>query len=264
MNPVAAVPGFPSPGHQNLLEEQPPAPVSPGLFALADPFRGAEPTAAHGSRPDSRPAVPAVPSSDPRVQQHPRSLQALAAVDPPGTIDGLPRRVRQASLSPHLFDEASDGGAGAPAAPVSHVQWGGSSEQRPAAAVRQPAWTSRITPDGPGEWNAAPPLPAPPRQVPPPRAATGLFATMTLGGGSDMRTTPSPADLTGDPASPAGSLADPGDRPERVRLMMSAFQIGAARGRGTPGPDATAPTHTDHGGAPTSNQRHEHGRGSDR
>ncbi|MFC8450041.1 nitrate- and nitrite sensing domain-containing protein [Kitasatospora sp. NPDC057223] len=265
VNPATNRPGLPPPGHQHPLEDLPQAPVSPGLFALADPFRGAEPTAAQGARPDPGRTVPPVPTAPaapspgpgPQPQQHPQSLQPVAALDPLGTIDGLPRRVRQANLSPHLFDEAPDGGGKTAAAPVSQVQWGGGDKQRPATAVRQPAWTSRITPDRPDEWNAAPALPAPPRQVPPPRAATGLFATMTLGGGADTPTTSSQADS-------AGSAADPGGRPEKVRLMMSALQVGAARGRGTPGPDATAPAHSEHGGVPTSNQQHEHGRRSNR
>ncbi|MFB7504018.1 hypothetical protein [Streptomyces broussonetiae] len=119
------------------------------------------------------------------------------AAPPPGQgepdmIDGLPRRVPQASLAQELFDEAEETAAGR------MMDWG-----QPSGAPRGFPW-----------------------QAPAEPADSGAFAPAPAGRGARGR-----APQPGPPAARPGAPAPGAGRPEHVRSMMSALQAGAARAR---------------------------------
>ncbi len=111
-----------------------------GAAALALTGRRAAEPGRPGARPATAPdPLPAVPERAEPAAAAPGAAEGAEAVAAGGTHAGLPRRTRQASLSPHLRDPVPGAGqpsGGAPAAPVARTP----ERARDLAASVQSAW----------------------------------------------------------------------------------------------------------------------------
>ncbi|MCD0485487.1 nitrate- and nitrite sensing domain-containing protein [Streptacidiphilus sp. ASG 303] len=214
--PGATAHAMPAPPHREgtAFPEGPPLPgVADALAAPVPQVHAAQQV--HAAPPPVV-AASAAPETVPNAWQ---GHHQVPAARQPETIDGLPRRVRQASLAPQLKDD--------PAAAAGPLDWGGAS----AHAVRAPAGPvphpGAPLPGGagtaadPGPWPGDPFGSVPQvRPAGPAPAADGnrgappLFEAAFSSAGAR-------------PPAPAAH----GGRPTQVRSLMSALQSGAARGR---------------------------------
>ncbi|MEV6536982.1 nitrate- and nitrite sensing domain-containing protein [Streptomyces sp. NPDC051639] len=155
------------------------------------------------SRPSPMGLAPAGPAPQPGGD-----FPSLMVHEQQDTVDGLPRRVPQASLARELREEAD----AVRRQPV--MDWGGSEGTSPSAGApgRLPGHARRAQVPAPhadsDQGGYAPPAPRP---YAPESASLSLFGTGRARAG--------------------GAAADHENRPERVRTLMSALQEGAARAR---------------------------------
>ena len=233
-----AVPGLFGPATRSLPAQSSPGQPSPGQSSPAQPSSAGRPPAARPQpylrtpsaqqQPTAPPQPVTQPAPQPVTQAAPTQPSSRTSaspttpaghpVDPADLIDGLPRRVRQASIAPHLRENPTGPAAGDGSL---LMDWGGSG-QGGAAASRWPNWAGRVPSEDqqsyPNQQFGSPPLP--------------------LG-----------------QAQPAPGYDAPPERADHVRLMMSALQAGAARGRGTPEPEYVP--------GPYDHYSHDHPQGTD-
>lgn len=186
--------------------------LTPGDFATHAPVHaeagtGAADRALTTRAPDSSWSAPAAP---PPVFTEHGGFPQSGPVDEPGMIDGLPRRVPQASLVEELRQEEPTLGS------VKLMDWAarGDTARGP---VTPPAWTQRAPADGmavePGHRTA------------------------------DVGHPPTPLGNALPAHAPGGAVT----RPDQVRSIMTALQAGAARARlGTRTTGQVPGTHLDH------------------
>ena len=218
--------GVPSRAALAKVTAMPERPAAPGLFGPATRPIPAQPSSTGrppAAQPQPQPYVRTPQAEDrpsSQISASPASSATPAGhpVDPADLIDGLPRRVRQASIAPHLRENPTGPAAGDGSL---LMDWGGSG-QGTVAASRWPNWAGRVASEDQQSY--------PPQQF-------------------------------GSPSQPHGpGLGQPGhdgppERADQVRMMMSALQAGAARGRGTPEPEYTP--------GPYDHYSHDHPQGTD-
>lgn len=208
--PAQPSPGQPTPGQPTPTGRPPAAQPQPQPYLRT-------PSAEH------QPAAPAHVQAQAHAQPASRvsaspTTPAGHPVDPADLIDGLPRRVRQASIAPHLRENPTGPAAGDGSL---LMDWGGSG-QGTGTASRWPNWAGRV-----------------------PSGDQQSYPTQQFGSLSQPQGQGQP-----DPGHDA-----PPERADHVRLMMSALQAGAARGRGTPEPEYVP--------GPYDHYSHDHPQGTD-
>ncbi|MFF7330799.1 nitrate- and nitrite sensing domain-containing protein [Streptomyces sp. NPDC008150] len=185
------------------------------------------------------PARPATGSGRPATGSAPVPGRAPAPAGPPAgfpegdTIDGLPRRVPQASLANEMANEAAAAARGQlmdwdnsgqdQHGYVGGIGWGGGARTQDPAG---PGATGPTGATGAAGRGAVPGVRPYPEGLP--YGGTGGYAEGPSYGG----TSPYPESRPpGGRRVPVPEPQNPADRPERVRSMMSALQAGAARAR---------------------------------
>jgi signal transduction histidine kinase len=200
-----------------------PAPPAPGGVPSAPPAPGGVPSAPPppGWVPPPPGGVPPAPGRVPAEE-----LPAAVPETPPaapGTYRGLPRRVRQASLSPHLKNAAPSAGNAA-AGPAGPAAMSGNTAHAGAAARAQAA-----------------PMPEPgtsPASAPPAQAGPAQGGPAQAGQAGPAQAGPA----QGGPASARApdSVRDPAE----ARALVAAMQNGWRRGRAADYPTTQRPAAT--------------------